>query len=77
MLKTFRDFGAPKETINLDRIKRLRRVLHWLINSVDSGVCSTFPMSGLVQKVYTNTRESHPDWFINTYALRLAAQETR
>ncbi|KAI0215432.1 Methyltransferase-like protein 25 [Lamellibrachia satsuma] len=36
-----------------------------------------FPMSSKLQAVMKCAQEKHPDWRLNTYALRLAAQETR
>ena len=36
-----------------------------------------FPMSSKLQALMKSAQESHPEWRLNTYALRLAAQETR
>ncbi|KAK2191903.1 hypothetical protein NP493_43g06009 [Ridgeia piscesae] len=43
----------------------------------DSQEYKSFPMSSKLRAVMKHAQEKHPEWHLNTFALRLAAQETR
>ena len=45
--------------------------------TADSQEYKSFPMSSKLRAVMKHAQEKHPEWHLNTFALRLAAQETR
>ena len=47
------------------------------VYTADSQEYKSFPMSSKLRAVMTCAQEKHPEWRLNTFALRLAAQETR